>query len=78
MFSSVTSYAQWLNFDWISVAEQLSRPQFANLRRLYIHSGVCLMHRSSALKAEKSIREGPLSDLNVRGIIQFEFHFLTR
>jgi len=77
-FKYTTFVNFWMDFfDWEGVAEQLTRPEFSNLRSLTIQSGPWRQSRADALGAENLLREGPLSLFHSRGILEFKFKFVT-
>jgi hypothetical protein len=65
---------EWnIHFDWKGVAERLSQPQFANLRRVYVEWP--LSSHFQASDVELFFANGPFSPITKRGLIQLKLYF---
>lgn len=59
------------DFDWEGVADTLSQPQFANLKRVYVEWSIS--GRTQRSQVESFFANGPFSSIMKRGLVQMKF-----
>jgi hypothetical protein len=65
---------EWeIHFDWKGVAERLSQPRFANLKRVYVEWPLSSHFQASDVKS--FFANGPFSSITERGLVQLKLYF---
>ena len=68
---------EWdIHFDWKGVAERLSRPQFSNLKRVYVEWPLSTHFQASDV--ESFFAHGPFSPITKRGLVQLKLYLVRQ